>query len=90
MYNSIEESEPCCFCGKDFDDAIKFGKKVTVGDVTAHHFCSLLSSNLRPSDNDDRNAMFGFSLRDIKKEISRAGKLVKMKHLCANYIFFRF
>lgn len=77
----MEESKPCCFCGKDFDDAVKFGKKISVGDITAHHFCILFSSNLRPSDTDDGIGTFGFSLSDIEKEVRRASKLVNMKQL---------
>lgn len=60
---------------------MKFGKKITLGDITAHHFCLLFSSNLRPIDNDDdddgQNGMFGFDLSDIQKEIRRAAKLVR-------------
>lgn len=81
----MEESKPCCFCGKDFDDAVKFGKKVSVGDTTAHHFCVLFSSNLRPKDTDDGDndgiGMFGFSSSDIEKEVRRAAKLVNIKQL---------
>lgn len=81
LYTSIEENETCCICGKDDDDATKLGKKGSVADITAHHFCLLFSSNLRPSENADDIQLFGFSLNDIKKEVSRAGKLVNMKQL---------
>lgn len=44
LYDSIdegkeEEEKPCCFCAKNIIDPIKFGKKMTIADITAHHFC---------------------------------------------------
>lgn len=41
LYDSMveEEEEACCFCGKNTVDALKFGKKVAIDDVTVHHFC---------------------------------------------------
>lgn len=81
LYSSMEEAKPCSFCGKELDDPVKLGKKVTVGDITAHHFCLVFSSNLRPveNDNDGEDGMFGFSSSDIKKDICRAKKLVNMQ-----------
>lgn len=40
LYNSIEEDDDSCIlCGESDDDPIEFGKKVTVDDITVHHFC---------------------------------------------------
>lgn len=83
FYTSLEESKPCCLCGRDTEDVVKFGKKNSVRGITAHHFCLLLSSNLHTNDaedaedDDDDNDMFGFALDDIKIETRRAAKLVK-------------
>lgn len=47
LYTSIEEEIPaeCVLCFKDTDEPILFGKKLSVGGVTAHHFC-LVSESL--------------------------------------------
>lgn len=40
LYESItEDKEPCCFCAKDTNEPMEFGKKITIDNITAHHFC---------------------------------------------------
>lgn len=41
LYNSIEEDDACVLCGHSDDDPIKFGKKMTIDDITVHHFCAV-------------------------------------------------
>lgn len=39
-YTSFEEAvKECVLCGDNVDDVIGFGKKSTIQDITAHHFC---------------------------------------------------
>lgn len=47
LYDSMsEDDEPCCFCDKNTNDPMKFGKKMTIEGVTVHHFC-LVSHHLQ-------------------------------------------
>lgn len=39
LYDSLDEGHECVLCRSNVDDVINFGKKLTIGTVTAHHFC---------------------------------------------------
>lgn len=41
LYNSIEEDDACVLCGQSDDDPFEFGKKITIDDITVHHFCAV-------------------------------------------------
>lgn len=41
LYNSFDEpvDENCILCDSAVDKPSEFGKKITVDQITAHHFC---------------------------------------------------
>lgn len=41
MYTSFEEevAKDCILCGQNTDDTIQFGRKITINDLTVHHYC---------------------------------------------------
>lgn len=49
LYNSFEENDgadsECVLCGQKVDDPVEFGKKVSMHNITVHHFC--LVGNIR-------------------------------------------
>lgn len=48
LYTSFEEEivEVCALCGRDEENSIEFGKKLTYEGITAHHFCIVSSYSL--------------------------------------------
>lgn len=45
LYSSFDEAveTQCVFCGQSKNDPIYLGKKITVENITAHHFCLVRS-----------------------------------------------
>lgn len=41
LYTSFDEEqdEKCVLCGIADDKPIEFGKKITIDEITVHHFC---------------------------------------------------
>lgn len=76
-YNPFDKKDTkCLLCQDDIDDPIKLGKKLHAFDVTAHHYCLLLSPPLTQSE--ENNGLMGFDAKKIKLEEKRSLKLVRL------------
>ncbi|XP_045489065.1 uncharacterized protein LOC110997799 [Pieris rapae] len=71
------ERAPCCFCKRDVDDELLYGKLYAIGDIHCHYFCVLLSCCLIQHGKDDEG-LFGFLYPDILAEVERS-----KKHKCS-------
>ncbi|XP_047522723.1 uncharacterized protein LOC125061364 [Pieris napi] len=71
------ERAPCCFCNRDVDDELLYGKLYAIGDIHCHYFCVLLSCCLIQHGKDEEG-LFGFLYTDILAEVERS-----KKHKCS-------
>ncbi|RMC00394.1 hypothetical protein DUI87_23002 [Hirundo rustica rustica] len=72
----------CVLCGRTDDCPEKYGEKRTYVEynLTVHYYCLLMSSGIWQRGGEDEG-VDGFLITDIKKEVNRAAKLVRMMHL---------
>lgn len=72
LYSSFEEekSEFCVFCGREEENSIEFGKKLTYEDVTVHHFCLVSICNCKHFYSDWKNGFIENLLMCCSNEIS--------------------
>ncbi|XP_045526535.1 uncharacterized protein LOC123715529 [Pieris brassicae] len=71
------ERAPCCFCKRDVDDELLYGKLYAIGEIHCHYFCVLLSCCLIQHGKDEEG-LFGFLYPDILAEVERS-----KKHKCS-------
>lgn len=47
LYSSFDEEplDECAFCGLGLDDSLEFGNKISIDNISAHHFCLVNSIN---------------------------------------------
>uniref|UniRef100_A0A8C5QY28 G2/M-phase specific E3 ubiquitin protein ligase n=1 Tax=Leptobrachium leishanense TaxID=445787 RepID=A0A8C5QY28_9ANUR len=73
---SSSMSLSCVLCGRQDDCPEKYGEKKTYQEhgLTLHYNCLLLSSGIWQRG-DENQGIYGFLVKDIKKEVNRAKKL---------------
>lgn len=69
-----DKSKSCLFCNSTIDDEVLYGNIYTIGAITCHYFCVLLSSCMVQSGSDEEG-LFGFLEHDMLTELKRGKKL---------------
>ncbi|KAF4788414.1 hypothetical protein TURU_161250 [Turdus rufiventris] len=72
----------CVLCGLTDDCTEKYGEKRTYVEynLTVHYYCLLMSSGIWQRGEEDEG-VDGFLITDIRKEVNRAARLVRMMSL---------
>ncbi|POI31003.1 hypothetical protein CIB84_005245 [Bambusicola thoracicus] len=73
------QSPPCVLCGWTDNCPEKYGEKRTYVEynLTLHNYCLLMSSGIWQRG-EENEGVDGFLIEDIRKEVNRAARLVRM------------
>uniref|UniRef100_A0A8C8RUK1 G2/M-phase specific E3 ubiquitin protein ligase n=1 Tax=Pelusios castaneus TaxID=367368 RepID=A0A8C8RUK1_9SAUR len=71
------QSPSCVLCQRTDDCPEKYGEKRTYKEynLTVHYYCLLMSSGIWQRGEEDEG-VYGFLIKDIRREVNRAAKLV--------------